>query len=434
MSPPKRFHIWPQSLWGQVLATTVIVVALGQILSTLLFTVLVLRPELKRVSKIMAENIAAVSNIAEGASPAERARLISSLSQSSYIEIWPENRPPDSEGPRPRLLERVFMRQLVTALGDKADLNWRTDRQHKLWMRLHVGPDTYWVSIRSIPSLGPSGLVLVSGVISLLLALIVAFGLNGRLFRPLDRLKGAAEGFRLSTLAPKLDETGPREIASLSHSFNLMFERLQQTETDRALILAGISHDLRTPLAKLRLALDMMPHEDEALRSSAHRQVETIDRILGQFMTYARGFDAEAMQAVNTADLLAEAVRDYGDQGVVIRPQSPGVSITTRPEALRRALYNLIENALRYGKAPIEIAWEASDGRLELVVHDHGPGIPEDRMARITEPFVRGNEARGAEGGTGLGLAMVEKIAALHGGTLKLANLPDGFEARLAVT
>jgi two-component system, OmpR family, osmolarity sensor histidine kinase EnvZ len=438
MTTQKRIHIWPQSLWGQVLASTLIVIALGQILSTMLFTLLVLRPEVRRVSLIMAENIAAVSKVADGASPEERARLIKTLGQSSYIEIWPDSRPPDNDGPRPRLLERVFMRQLVTALGDKTDLTWRTDRRHRLWMHLYIGPDAYWVSIKAMPSLGPTGLVLVSGLISLLLALVLAFGLNGRLFRPLETLKQAAEGFRLATKTPALDESGPREIASLSHSFNLMFQRLQQTETDRALILAGISHDLRTPLAKLRLALDMMPHEDEALRATAHRQVETIDRILGQFMTYARGFDAEAIGQIDTEALLDEALREYADQGVTIRPHSLQRTLAARPEALRRALCNLIENALRYGTAPVEIACEAAGDGIDLIVRDHGPGIPADKLARITEPFVRGDEARGADhslfgGGTGLGLAMVEKIAALHGGRLKLSNLADGFEARLSV-
>jgi two-component system, OmpR family, osmolarity sensor histidine kinase EnvZ len=428
----KPFRLWPQSLWGQVFAGTVTVIALGQILSTLLFALLVLRPELIRVSKIMAENVAAVTTFVENVEPDERARLIKLLGQSSYIEVWPGSEPPDGLGPRPRLLERVFMRQLVVAMGGKSDLYWRTDRDRKLWLRLHAGNEAYWVSVKSIPTLGPTGLVLASGLVSLGLALCLAYGVNLRLMRPLEVLKGATENFRLSAGAVKLSEDGPREIASLSRSFNLMTERLMQTEADRTMILAGISHDLRTPLAKLRLQLDLMPNTDEALKASAHRQVENIDRILSQFMLYARGFDAEPIRGFDPDALILDLIKDYGDQGVV-EINGPSVpAFTGRIEAVRRALGNLIENALNYGSKPVEIAVTAANHGLIFVVRDRGPGVSPDRLSRIIEPFVRGDEARGAERqGTGLGLAMVEKIARLHEGRLELENIEGGFEARL---
>lgn len=435
-------HVKPDSLWGQTVALTALIVGLAQILSIVLFTLLVLRPELQRVAGVMAQNVASISETMAEVPPAERAILMQHLAKSSYIEVWTGDQPPDDLGPKPRLLERVFMRALVEYMGEKADLTWRTDRGRKLWIHVWMGDQPYWISVKSPPLLGPTDLVMTCGLVTFLLALAAAGSLNGRLLRPLNELRRATDGYRLAQIGPPLREDGPREIAALSHSFNVMTERLARADADRAVILAGISHDVRTPLAKLKLAFEMMDCDDAELTKTAQRQIDSIDRILSQFLMFARGFDAEPVAGLDPRILLKDMLGDYGAMGVVTEGDAPDGRMSCRPEALRRAVINLVENALRYGVLPVRLGVARdADGWL-ITVHDRGQGVPEAQLETLKAPFVRGDAARQPDvdgllqsGGTGLGLAMVDQIAKLHGGSLVLRNLDDGFvaEVRLPV-
>ncbi|MFT4076555.1 MAG: ATP-binding protein [Asticcacaulis sp.] len=435
-----RFGLRLDSLWGQTVALTVLIVGVAQILSILMFTLLVLRPELQRVAGVMAENVASLSDTLADAPAAERARLMSHLAKSSYIQVWAGAKPPDDTGPPPRLLERAFMRQLVKAMGDRTDLYWRTDHSRKLWMHVWLGGQPYWISVKSPPLLGPTGLLLAGALSTVGLALLAAAILSRRLLRPLNALRDATETYRLAAPPARLSEQGPLEIADLSRSFNLMTDRLAKAEDDRRLILAGISHDVRTPLAKLKLAFEMMKGEDESLTGTARRQIDSIDRILSQFLMFARGFDAETVAPLDLRALFVDLVKDYGPAGLVWDGIMPDDRCAGRPEALRRALTNLIENALRYGQPPFELSCRREGSQWLIRVRDHGSGVAEDQLATLTEPFVRGDSARQplvdgafATSGTGLGLAIAERIAQLHGGRLSLRNLADGFEAAFEI-
>jgi two-component system osmolarity sensor histidine kinase EnvZ len=157
-------------------------------------------------------------------------------------------------------------------------------------------------------------------------------------------------------------------------------------------------------------------------------------------MTFARGFEAEAVTEVNPRAMIDECLATYGPHGVTATPAAVAAPFKGRPEALRRAFANLIENAVRYGAAPIEIAIEPADERVRFGVRDHGPGVAEDKLAQLADPFFRGDAARQPapdglpSSGTGLGLAIAERVARLHGGRLVLANRTDGFEAVLELT
>jgi two-component system osmolarity sensor histidine kinase EnvZ len=430
----------PDSLWGQTVALTAIIVGVAQILSILLFTLLVLRPELQRVAGVMAQNVVSISDTLNDVAPADRARLISHMAKSTYIEIWRGEMPPDDTGPPPRLLERVFMRALVDAMGNKSDITWRTDHSRKLWIHVGLGGEPYWISVKSPPLMGPTGLLLVCALLTFGTALVAAGLLSSRLLRPLNSLRAATETYQLSGPSAPLHEDGPLEIAALSRSFNHMTDRLAKADFDRSLILAGISHDVRTPLAKLKLAFEMMDCNDDELRASAQRQIDSIDRILSQFLMFARGFEAEPISTVHLPTLFNALMAEYGGPGLILIGPIPDAPFHGRPEALRRALMNLIENALRYGATPVELSCHAETGYWAVHVRDHGGGVPENQLPTLTEPFVRGDSARQPvsdaaipTSGTGLGLAMVDRIAQMHGGSLTLRNLDHGFEAVLSL-
>ncbi|WKL56699.1 ATP-binding protein [Asticcacaulis sp. ZE23SCel15] len=423
-------HLWPQSLWRQLLILTALVLMLAQILSMTLFAVMVLRPDLHRVAETTAHNLAAVIDASAEAPPEARAVMIARLQDSKWIALWPGDIPPDASGPAPRPMERAFMRALVKALGDREDLYWRTDGNRRLWIHVNFGPDPYWISLRSMSPRGPTGMMLVCTLVSAALSLFVAWLIGVKALKPLQTLREASERLDLSGRNSTLPEDGPTEIAAVSKSFNRMTQRLAQGEADRALVLAGISHDVRTPLARLKLALAMMKGDDAALMDSANRQIDTIDRIMSQFLTFARGFEAEAEAYLEAQALINELIVAYADAGV--DGSADGGPILCRPEAVRRALANLLENALRYGEAPVHLSARLSEEGWVLSVRDSGQGIPEMHTEALRQPFTRGNEARTpAQPGSGLGLAIADKVARLHEGELRFTHHAEGFEAAL---
>ncbi len=430
--------IWPKSLGGRTWASTVLIMIAAQLITTTLFGTLILRPETERVAGLMAQSVVTTSDTLAALPPAERARAIDRLRTSPYLEIWSGTVPPDDGGPPPRAIERTFMKALAKAMSGQGDLYWRTDHNRKLWIHVQLGGAPYWISVKSPPLLGPTGVFALSGLSMVLLAALAAWLVGRRVLRPLAELQATTETYRPGAGAMALREDGPDEIAAVARSFNRMTQRLARNDAERSLILAGISHDVRTPLAKLKLAFEMMPRTDDELRASAQRQIDSIDRILSQFMTFARGFEAETVGQVVPQRLMDEALATYGDHGVIALSGPVAAPFAGRPEALRRAFANLIENAIRYGAGPIEISITGAD-HVRLAVRDHGPGVAPDTLDQLADPFFRGDVARQPKAsdlptsGTGLGLAIAERVARLHDSRLVLANRDDGFEASLDI-
>ena len=217
-----------------------------------------------------------------------------------------------------------------------------------------------------------------------------------------------------------LPEHGPSEIVTLNRGVNRMAANLRQLEQDRALLLAGVSHDLRTPLARLRLGVEMQAR-DEATRSGMVDDIEEMDRIIGQFLEFARTDEDTARDSANPDAIVGTCVERYArtDKDVCFVPGDlPMVAL--RPTAFSRLVTNLIDNALAYGAPPVEVSTRRESGVIVLDVADRGPGIAAEDVARLKQPFTRASAARtNASGvaGAGLGLAIVDRIARLHGGT-----------------
>jgi two-component system osmolarity sensor histidine kinase EnvZ len=217
---------------------------------------------------------------------------------------------------------------------------------------------------------------------------------------------------------------------------------LAQIDQDRALILAGISHDLRTPLTRLRMGIEMAG--DDGLREGMTADVEEMDKTIGQFLDFARSEGGEAPQDVDVAALLLDIATQYRRRGFkvdLVAPAAPvlappAVARPVRPQALRRAISNLIDNALRYAgsESLVELALGGAGGEFSIEVLDRGPGIPADEVERMKRPFARLEAARTNTAGAGLGLAIVDRVARSHNGRLEL--LPregGGLLARLAL-
>ncbi|ENU45087.1 HAMP domain-containing protein [Acinetobacter seifertii] len=241
--------------------------------------------------------------------------------------------------------------------------------------------------------------------------------------RPLRRLQNAANEYSKSGTAPYLDTNhGPLEIRQVNQAFNRMVYTLDQTERERRIMLAGISHDLRTPLTRIRLTAEMLP--DEFFREGLVYDVDDMDAILNQFISYMRDGSDEELKDTNINMLLQELIVQFKPLDIRFEMQDVPI-IPARSLSLKRLIANLINNAKRYGAEPIELSAKVENEHILITVADNGEGIPEDQIEELMQPFVRGNAARTIQG-SGLGLAIVKRIVDIHQGEIQIHNREQG--------
>lgn len=256
-----------------------------------------------------------------------------------------------------------------------------------------------------------------------LLSAIIILILVRQMNRPLRRLQNAANEYSKSGTAPYLDTNhGPLEIRQVNQAFNRMVYTLDQTERERRIMLAGISHDLRTPLTRIRLTAEMLP--DEFLREGLVYDVDDMDAILNQFISYMRDGSDEELKDTNINMLLQELVVQFKPLDIQFEMQDVPI-IPARSLSLKRLIANLINNSKRYGAEPIELSAKVENESILITVADHGEGIPADQIEELMQPFVRGDSARTIQG-SGLGLAIVKRIVDIHHGEIQIHNREQG--------
>ncbi len=263
---------------------------------------------------------------------------------------------------------------------------------------------------------------------ALLAALLGAFLIVVRVSAPLRQLARAARMVGSGERPPPQPESGPQEIALVARAFNQMAGNLARMDEDRALILAGVSHDLRTPLARLRLGIEMSGAPDDEVTAMV-ADIDEMDRIIGQFLDFGRGDAQEPTAAIDLATLAREVTEPYRLRGVDLRLEVPeSLFAQVRALSIRRALANLIDNALRYAgaDAPLEVTVSSAGGHAHIEVADRGPGIPEGEIERMRQPFTRLEKARSNTKGAGLGLAIVDRVMRGHHGRLELSAREGG--------
>jgi two-component system osmolarity sensor histidine kinase EnvZ len=282
-----------------------------------------------------------------------------------------------------------------------------------------------------------------------LLSLGTALFIVRRLTLPLARAAAAATQVGAGELPAPLPETGPAELVELARRFNRMAREVRALLENRTTLLAGISHDLRTPMTRLRLALEMMREAPAPARvGRAIDDLAAMEALIAGYLALARSTAGEAVEAVDLAALLAELAGETGlvdgsgeagseiaGGGTVLRWAEAG-TLWAAPLALRQILHNLIANAQRYGgDAPVALLLVRDSDALRLIVRDRGPGIPEDELERVFRPFYRLEASRAAAtGGSGLGLALVRQLAEAQRWRVALANRPGGgLDATLAI-
>lgn len=297
-------------------------------------------------------------------------------------------------------------------------------------VRASVGmPDGTWVTVAgALPhgDLAPSGGAVASTVIMFGAVLGLSVVVVRRMTRPLRNLAQAADRLGRDVAAPPLDERGPDEVRRAAHAFNDMQARLRRFVEDRTQMLAAISHDLRTPITLLRLRAEFIDDDEE--RDKTLATLTEMEEMIRETLAFAReDATAEPTQRVDIGALVQSLCDDLAEAGQPVAcPDLPACVAPCRPLALRRAVGNLIQNAVRYG-GRAQVSMEDQDAAALIHVDDEGPGIPADRMEQVFRPFYRLEASRDrTTGGVGLGLSIVAGVAHAHGGEVRLANRPGG--------
>jgi two-component system osmolarity sensor histidine kinase EnvZ len=402
------------------------------LLSVVLVSVLVIRPAAEISANITADILNALAQSLDRLDSAEQVTVLQILDEREHLSVKVASTPPENVDAAPSLFGRFFLQALKGQSGDFAIPEWRLDDQDRFWMRLPTNDPPVWISIRARRIADPIRGLLGMTAIALLAAVVGGIALQRRVARPLTLLEQQVDRMENVENLPVLEETGPREIAAVSHALNRMTQRIRQAEADRAIMLAGVSHDLRTPLTKLRLSLAMLDDLDPELVGGARRQVDRIEAMLEQFFDHARGFENEPKRLVRIEDVLQPALDMSGATGRVETSFPEDLEVAVKKDALVRAIGNLLGNAFVHGAPPVRLSANIDGGELVLAVSDGGPGMDPANAEALVRPFARGNSARTGDG-AGLGLAIVDQVARAHGGSLRFARSPNGFTATIRI-
>ena len=370
--------------------------------------------------------------------PELRRELLFDLVSNEGIRIFPLEEDDRIDPPPDNYLMPDIEALVKAKLSNDTRFSARVNGVAGFWVSFKIDDDEYWLMLdrerlRGLTGFQWLGWASLVSLLSLLGAAIISSLIN----LPLSRLTVAARAIAQGKQPAPLPEKGPIEIIEANRSFNQMVDDLRQVESDRAVILAGISHDLRTPLARMQLEVEMANLSDEA-REGIQSDIGQMDDIIGQFLDYAKPTEASSFTDVDLSGLLADMAREA--------MRLPDVKLTTaiadgahvmgNPTDLRRVLNNLIENARRYGKTPggefteIDIACQLKGSgaarRVIIDVQDHGTGVPSEKIEQMLKPFTRLDTARGQANGAGLGLAIVDRVLLRHGAELQVRNRTGG--------
>ncbi len=331
--------------------------------------------------------------------------------------------------------QEPYLKFLVAALSARVGEPVTTSRemiqdQEWFWVSLPAGDGRLSVGFPH-SRIGPRPIhaLLASLAGGALLTLLAAWWLARRATRPLQRLQRAATSLGRGQTPERLPETGPREIAVLSRRFNEMAKQVEDLLAARTVLLAGVSHDLRTPLARLRLATEMLVRRPTPeLAAQVEDDIEAMDRLIADVLTLARGFGHEASERVALPELLAELVDAIPGAAERVLIEASDIALDVPVGALRRILGNLLENALRYGgDQTVSLRAETADGVCRIGVLDRGPGIPPAEREAVFRPFYRLEASRSVTtGGSGLGLAIVRQLSAAQGWEVSLQERAGG--------
>jgi len=433
-----------KSFFGSLLWRTLLVVVTALVLSQAaavwLVHEFVTQPRMRMAIGQFVSHLKTINAALQTMSEPEQDRFLARIVESEGIRISPVRGPERMRPAGDFPATRVFRQHLRSLFGPDSDVYVRAGEGQPgrtLWVRMPGGGRDFWVAFpRGRIERDPATAFIAWGAVGLAIAILATFFILWRLTRPLNELARAAERLGKGDVPPPVDERGPAEVRAVTRAFNRMKESLKSSERDRAAFLAGISHDLRTPLSRLRLDVEMLENKVEPeVQRGMVQDLADMNAIIDQFIDFTRAEATEALCAVNLSELARSCAERAARAGTGVRCELAEVPpLMLRPLALQRLVDNLIANAQKHAGGEVLVRTQALPGEVTVSVLDRGPGIPAGLAEHLKEPFTRRDASRAGSSGAGLGLAIANRVAALHGGRLDLlARDGGGLEARVTL-
>jgi len=421
-------QLWPDSLFGRTALTLGFAFVLFQTLAIVLVSFTILTPLAMRSADDLAALIVLSAQTWVELPPETRPAFEQELRLHHHLQLSKINDIGDI--PADRFLNS---QNIETALSQRTGQIVQLERGESGWVWadlkmgghfIRVGFEKNRYNIRA--PLAAVGLVSLGALLIWISALIVV----RRITRTLAQLSAAAAQVGQGKMPQPLPEHGARELVTLAQAFNQMANEVQDLLANRTTLLAGISHDLRTPIARMRLAVAMLPEvTDPKLVAQIERDLVQMNQLIADFLDMARGLNSETPQSYDVVAILQTLVDDANRGGGNVSLSAPAAcEAVVAPHALQRIVTNLIQNAVRYGQPhPVEVTCETQATGLIIQVLDRGPGIPDDQLELVFRPFFRLESSRNiATGGSGLGLAIARQLAQAQGWHLSLAAREGG--------
>lgn len=425
----------PRSLLARSFLLIVVLIVLSLAASVVIFRHVQQEPHAKQMAQLVVSVVNLTRAAVLSAAPEWRSALLDELAESEGLRVQMAEAG-DVLKPLPE--HPAELRMMVDKVRDSLGSNTRfaaeRNGEEALWVSFFIGNEEFWIALpKERVEHSFYQILLPWGVLVFALALPGAYFIARQVARPLKQLAQAALQVGQGTWPQPLPERGAQEIVTVSRAFNQMSADLASNERERALVLAGISHDLRTPLARVRIAAEFSA--DESLREGLAADVEQMDAVIQQFLDYARLDETEAMRSTDLKSLVQEVAQQFSAQARSLLLDVHDVpALQVRPLLMKRALSNLLDNAIKYGGGEITVHLNQEKGNVILAVEDRGTGIPAAQRASVKRPFVRLESARSDSTGSGLGLAIVERAARLHEGEFILDdNAAGGLVAKLVL-
>lgn len=427
----RRLRLSPRNKLTRSLFLVISLLFFSLIASFIIVQHLIVGPSLQQFNKVLAyeirtlvpEKLVLVDGTPLKISPALRNKIYNELGISFYDKqaalkeglYWAKENPELSQ-------------QMSDYLEGETEI-WveNTLEYPVLWINTHISP-SLWIRV-PLTELGQDFLLPVYRQALIFIIIVIAFFWLYNRFqnRPLNEVEYAARCIGKGIIPPPIAESGSTEMRSIIRAFNQMSSGIRSLDNDRTLVMAGVSHDLRTPLTRIRLATEMMNAEDSYLADSINKDIEDCDAIIGQFLDYMRTGKEIPLELCEMNQLLQEAVSAelLSNQISEIALDPNPIPIIANPIAVKRALTNMIVNAARYGQGWIKVSSGKDNEYAWFQVEDNGVGIPEQDRQRLFQPFVQGEQARSATG-AGLGLSIIRRIMDAHRGHVELGESPQG--------
>ena len=424
----------PNTLFSRAVVVMITMILLSIIAGFILFIVYFTRPMAVTTADLFALHMNSVHQALLQLPPEERSSYIKKLQDNGMLfVIEDENAKPGRAVER--FYEEIFMEHYPDRLFEKNpevrfefESVFYSEGKRTVWVKVNLGDRKVWLGTPMTTFKPSSNNAIIQLAVMLLLALLGSYMISRVVKRPMKQLIRAANDLGQGNSPEPIEEAGTHEFRTMSKAFNKMSKDIEALNEDRNLMLAGISHDLRTPLTRLRLALDMLENKiDTEMREGMIQDIEDMDKIVGQFLTFVRDGVDEPYAYEDVNRIIEHVANGFRLEGKEIKLKLNGIeSSMFKPIAIQRLCMNLINNAWHYGRQDVEVETKMIKDAICIEFKDCGDGIPEDQIERLLQPFTRLESSRTDSKGAGLGLAIVDRIVKWHHGRLNMRSRDGG--------